>query len=71
MPLNPPPGWLALQEKARQTKDPQELAAIIDEMNELLTEYENTAGDGTGDGGRRASRPKSAQKDRPRRKGSS
>ncbi|MGC2448416.1 MAG: hypothetical protein WA477_12290 [Candidatus Sulfotelmatobacter sp.] len=48
--LNSPPGWIALQERAKQAKDPRELAAIIDEMNKLLTEYEKAAGDGHGKG---------------------
>ena len=42
----PPPGWTELQERAKQAKDPKELAAIIDEMNRLLTAYEKAAGDG-------------------------
>jgi len=46
MPLNLPPGWLTLQEQARRAKDARELAAIIDKMNALLTEYEKAAGDG-------------------------
>ena len=71
MPLNPPPGWLALQEKARRTKDPQELAAVIEEMNQLLTEYEKIAGDGTGNGQGGAKRPKSAKKNTPGKKRSS
>jgi len=50
MPSNPPPGWTALQERARQVKDPRELAAIIDEMNQLLSDYEKAAGDGHGEG---------------------
>ena len=50
MPLHPPLGWLALQERAKQAKDPRALAAIIDEMNELLAEYEKTSGDGHGKG---------------------
>jgi hypothetical protein len=37
---NPPPGWIALQERAKQAKDARELAAIIDEMNNLLALYE-------------------------------
>jgi hypothetical protein len=48
--LNPPPGWTALQERAKQAKDARELAAIIDEMNELLAEYEKAAGDGHSEG---------------------
>ena len=46
MPLDLPPGWLTLQERARRAKDARELAAIIDEMNALLAEYEKAAGDG-------------------------
>jgi hypothetical protein len=45
MPSSPPPGWVSLQEQARRTKDPQELARIIDAMNKLLTEYEEATGD--------------------------
>jgi len=45
MPSRPPPGWASLQEQARCTKDPTELARIIDAMNNLLTEYEEAAGD--------------------------
>ena len=45
MPSNPPAGWAALQEKAKQAKDPRELAEIIAEMNRLLAEYEKTAGE--------------------------
>jgi hypothetical protein len=48
MPLNPPPGWNALQERAKRVKDPQELADLIEEMNQLLSEFEVTAGDGNG-----------------------
>jgi D-serine deaminase-like pyridoxal phosphate-dependent protein len=43
---DPPPGWTALQERAKQAKDPRQLAAIIDEMNKLLSEYEKAAGNG-------------------------
>ena len=45
MPHKPPPGWATLQEQARSTKDPKELARIIDAMNQLLAEYEEAAGD--------------------------
>ncbi len=45
MPPTPPPGWAALQEEARSTKDPKELARIIDAMNKLLTECEEAAED--------------------------
>ncbi len=47
---DPPPGWTALQARAKRAKDPRELAAIIDEMNRLLTEYEKAAGDGHSEG---------------------
>jgi hypothetical protein len=47
---NPPPGWTVLQEKAKQAKGPRELAAIIEEMNKLLGEYEKAAGDGHSEG---------------------
>lgn len=53
-----PPGWIKLQERAKCAKDPDELSLIIDEMNELLDEYEakrrndesspNTSGSDTG-----------------------
>jgi hypothetical protein len=48
MPLNPPPGWNALQERAKRVKGPHELADLIEEMNQLLSEFEITAGDGNG-----------------------
>jgi hypothetical protein len=48
MPLDTPPGWNALQERAKQVKDPLELVDLIEEMNQLLSEYERTAGDGNG-----------------------
>jgi len=35
-----PEGWRELQEKAQQETDPKKLAAIIDEMNRLLSEHE-------------------------------
>ena len=47
---DPPPGWTALQARAKRAKDLRQLAAIIDEMNRLLTEYEKAAGDGHSDG---------------------
>jgi len=43
---DPPPGWTALQVKARDAKTPEELAATIGEMNKLLAAYEKAAGDG-------------------------
>ena len=39
-----PPGWIKLQERARQSKDADELSRIIDEMNKLLDEYETRNG---------------------------
>jgi hypothetical protein len=39
-----PKGWRDLQERAQQETDPKKLAAIIDEMNKLLTEHEGRAG---------------------------
>lgn len=60
---NPPPGWTALQERAKQVKDPIELAAIIDEMNDLLAEYEKAAGDGHSEGRLPARSHKPAKKD--------
>jgi hypothetical protein len=39
----PPPGWAELQSKARHEKDPKKLARLIDEMNQLLSEYEKAA----------------------------
>ncbi len=48
--LNPPPGWIALQERAKQAENSRELAAIIDEMNNLLAEYEKNNGDGHSEG---------------------
>ena len=46
MASDPPPGWTALQVKARDAKTPEELAATIGEMNKLLAAYEKAAGDG-------------------------
>ena len=45
---DPPPGWSALQQRARQAKSAKELAALIDEMNLLLTECEKAARDADG-----------------------
>jgi hypothetical protein len=44
MALEEPPGWRELQERARRERDPEKLAAIIDEMNRLLTMWEKQAG---------------------------
>lgn len=37
---DPPPGWSELQKRAREAQTAQELSAIIDEMNRLLSNYE-------------------------------
>ncbi len=69
MPLNPPPGWNALQERAKRVKDPQELAHLIEEMNEFLSEFEITAGDGNGNGnGRRPHQQNSAKRKSAKKK---
>jgi hypothetical protein len=39
LPDEPPRGWRTLQERAQHENDPKKLAAIIDEMNRLLTEH--------------------------------
>lgn len=39
-----PPGWIKLQERARCAKNADELSRIIDEMNELLDEYQAKRG---------------------------
>ena len=41
-----PAGWMALQEKAKRAKNAEELSAIIEEMNQLLSECEKAAGNG-------------------------
>jgi hypothetical protein len=38
-----PKGWKCLQERAQREEDPEKLAQIIDEINELLTEHEAAA----------------------------
>jgi hypothetical protein len=70
MPLKPPPGWNALQERAKKVKDPQELANLIEEMNQLLSEFELTAGDGDGNG-RHPRSPNQSRKKAGKRKSSS
>ena len=45
-PLNPPPGWVELQNRAHRAKDAEEFSAIIDEMNRLLSAHEKAAGEG-------------------------
>ena len=62
----PPPGWIALQARAKQAKDPKELAALIEEMNQLLAEYEKAAGDEHKLGKRPARSRKSAKKKAPK-----
>lgn len=70
MPLNPPPGWNALQERAKRVKDPQELAGLIEEMNQLLSEFEITAGDGDGNGNSRHHHRQTAKKQSGKKKSS-
>ena len=43
MPENEPEGWRSLWERAQQEKDPQKLAELIDQLNQLLTEHEKAA----------------------------
>jgi hypothetical protein len=43
-----PEGWRELQERARRTRDPKQLEAIIAEMNQLLSECEKKAAGGKG-----------------------
>jgi hypothetical protein len=43
MSLDEPEGWRRLWEKAQRERDPAKLAAIIDEMNKLLSEHEKAA----------------------------
>jgi hypothetical protein len=40
---NEPEGWRQLQEKAQREKDPKKLAALIDQMNQMLAECEKKA----------------------------
>jgi hypothetical protein len=51
-----PEGWRELQERARKERDPRKLEAIIAEMNRLLTEREQKAGNGNGKRPRTTSR---------------
>ena len=62
---DPPSGWIDLQERAKCAKNAEELAAIIDEMNKLLSEYEKAAGDGHKEGLMPAADPKSGTKKGP------
>jgi hypothetical protein len=43
--LDEPKGWRTLWERAQRERDPKKLAAIIDQMNQLLTEHEKAAAD--------------------------
>src|ERR1700728_2013629 len=38
--IDEPEGWQHLQDMAKQEKDPQQLASIIDKMNRLLDQHE-------------------------------
>ena len=51
MPLNPPPGWIELQNRAHKAKDAQEFNEIIGEMNRLLLAQEKAPGDEHAPGG--------------------
>jgi len=62
---DPPTGWIDLQERAKRAKTAEELSAIIDEMNKLLSEYEKTAGDGHDEGPMPAAGHKSDTKKGP------
>lgn len=62
---DPPTGWLDLQARAKSAKNAEELAAIIDEMNKLLSQYEKAAGDGHNKGPKPAANPKSGTKKGP------
>ena len=41
--LDEPKGWRKLQAMAQRENDPQKLASIIDQMNQLLDEHERMA----------------------------
>lgn len=43
--LDEPKGWRKLQAMAQRENDPQKLASIIDQMNQLLDEHERMAAD--------------------------
>ncbi len=43
MSLDEPEGWRILWERAQEEKDPEKLAKLIDEMNQLLSEHEKAA----------------------------
>jgi len=45
-PLDPPPGWIELQNRAHKAKNAQEFNEVIDEMNRLLSAHEKTVGSG-------------------------
>lgn len=38
--IDEPPGWRELQEKAQNERNPQKLMLLIDQINQLLTEWE-------------------------------
>jgi hypothetical protein len=38
-----PKGWRKLWEKAQRERDPEKLAALIDRLNQLLSEHEKAA----------------------------
>ena len=42
--LDEPKGWQILQVMAQRERDPQRLAAIIDQMNQLLDRHERMDG---------------------------
>jgi hypothetical protein len=43
MALDEPEGWRILWESAQREKDPQKLALLIDQLNQLLTQHEKAA----------------------------
>lgn len=43
MSVDEPEGWRILWERAQREKDPEKLAKLIDEMNQLLSEHEKAA----------------------------
>lgn len=43
MVLDEPLGWRCLWERAQRERDPEKLAALIDQLNQLLTEHEKAA----------------------------
>ena len=49
--LDEPKGWRKLQAMAQRENDPQKLASIIDQMNQLLDHHERMAADKTSTAG--------------------